>query len=245
VPAAEAMAVISRILSGPTAQEAVAVAPAPRSYRGVGGLVLTMAAAGCAALVLLWSSGPAPQSRVISADRSGPPATVVTTPGSRPSASAPASSPTSALIRPEASAPGQPTVVLPSSSTPAAAACPQGVPLAEVDQVVTQVDPASVNSLPEPSVLQTTVTGTLRNPATASVVVAGLQVEVHFEGLPATEPATQTVSALSAPATLSPGAVLSWTVTTKTKKPEPGPVRATAHVTVWNWAEPALAACSH
>ena len=213
-----------------------------------GAALVGVAAAIVAGLVYVSSGGPSSGPRVVSA--AGPGSTVTKASG-QPSQTV-ASDTIPASTSPVFASRGVtgldvPTGSAPVTGTAAAPACPQGGPVAAVDSVVTTVEPLFVTSLPPNGpALQTTVSGTLRNSSGVDVHVVTLLVYVHYQVLPPIEPNPQTVQALSAPVTLSPGTVLPWKVSTKTHGTQTGPATATAQITSWSWADSALAtACPH
>jgi hypothetical protein len=219
----------------------------PSRWQAGAGLV-GVAAAIVAGLVYVSSSGPSSGPRVVSAAGPGstdtkasglPSQTVVS--GTTPASTSPTSSSrgVTGLVVPTGSAP--------VTGTAAAPACPQGGPVAGVDSVVTTVEPLFVTSLPpDGPTLRTTVSGTLRNGSGVDVHVVTLLVYVHYQALPPSSPNPQTVQALSAPVTLTPGTVVPWKVSTKTQGTQTGPASATAQITSWSWADSALAtACPH
>jgi len=207
-----------------------------------------VAAAIVAGVAYVSSNGPSSRPRVITAAGVGSTATQASGQPSGTVAAGTVQSSTD-LVSPSR---GVPNLVVPTGSTPVTGsaitpACPQGGPAAGVDSVATTVEPIFVSSVPpDGPALDTTVSGSLRDASGLSVHVVTVLVTVRYEALSPLSPSSQTVSALSAPVTLAPGAVLPWTVSTKTKGTQTGPATATAQVTSWSWADSALAtACPH
>jgi hypothetical protein len=129
----------------------------------------------------------------------------------------------------------------PIGTTPAVVTCPLQTPVATVGTVTPKYTPDALN--PGSWLVDTTVTGTLRNPTSEAAVVDNVTVVVQMAGPATVAPATYMASALPAPVTLFPGASVAWTVTVTGSGVQPSGVTVVPDVSYWHWVDPALATC--
>src|SRR5207253_10802810 len=102
--------------------------------------------------------------------------------------------------------------------------------------------PASISTAP-PTIVRTTVAGTLHNDSPAAIVVDPFPVDVTFVDAADGTARTITATAHVSPATVAPGASVPWSVTIDNATPDRPhrPPTARAKLGTWHWSDPALA----
>jgi hypothetical protein len=89
--------------------------------------------------------------------------------------------------------------------------------------------------------VRTTVYGTLDNTSSAAVVVDPFPVDVVVTGPSGVGSSTTRATALSAPVTVAPGAIVPWQASVDAPPQGAGSMSAKAKLGTWRWADPALA----
>jgi hypothetical protein len=246
-PPAAAMEVIARVMARP-APPAVDHRAEPNLVMHArrpawGGLAVGAVAVAAALLVALWPSGGSGGSHVISTAGSGR----TTSSSSGQSSSTAAAGPGTSASAPTGTAGSTAVAHQP-------VVCPTGGPVVVVAPIVAaapslpNLGNALRGTIPLGGALPTTVSGTLRNDSSYPLVVDPFPVVVHPTGPAGIPLPDATFPATRQPVTLQPGQSIPWSTSIGLPSALAGAVRVTAsaRVTGWHWADPALAAaCPH
>ena len=263
VPPAEALAAISRVLAEPAEGRApvegaapvvVAMEPA-RERRARRWMAAPAGAVAAAAVVLvaLMVSGQV-KTPLISSPVSHSQQNAVGAPGGPSSTSAGAlstGSSSGASPTPSSGAATAPSVAqTPTGSAGATAAaaspavCPSGDVSATVDHMDQHLQSASPSTsfhVDLPPLVQTSVSGVVRNNSAAAVNVNPFPVTINFSDAAHHTSHAVTVTALSSPTSIAPGASIPWSVTVDDPPDAPVPGTATPTPPTWRWDDARLA----